>query len=1027
MSGVVIKSEQKKIIHKNYLDVYLKQILNMCDKIRLFSSSSYSSEAPMKNLYVSMPTNVYIDIEVSSNQVINIWEKTNVDENINKHIPVENTYIKYEDAMKYKIEKKLTELIHQGKEYLYPNVEERPLIISPPWNDGIKENYWVLSVLDIVSLYDQVVLLGGPGSGKSTTLRHLTVGLINNYFNKIDNSIEITLSNYLYDNKFIPIYIEMRDFSKWLNVNKRKKITLLEIKEYAKGFLQTNTNENDLEIFWSCIKENRVLFIFDGLDEIYSENTEYSITKEKLIGAVHQIRGEIKESKILFSSRIGEYIDYELPNFKKVNMMSMDRHKIQELISKTYCYNSESITGEQINGFIEEMSEKSLNEDIVGNPLLLSLIIAIAMNQSDGKNRLPNEKSQILYEGIKLLIGRWYSDEAMPTFFETYTSDEILQKLKLFAYNTNENGLISFKELFIFLKTDRNNSTEILDYLVRRAGLIIQKGEEYEFAHKSFRSYLAASYIVESADCLKYLTTDSRNNFLRQHETTSLAIDILFDKIKEIKNNDNSVAMLWNIINLLIDEGKTEWDIWLAGKILSSREYLLLDTKIRFQDEIINMLKEKLLKVFLLQGDFAHQDLDMNKRIECGIVLGKLGDVRLGVGVCNGIPEIEWCDIQEGRFIYGIKESTINEVRKTPWGKNCVFTRELPVQEVYVNHFQISKYPITVLQFKSFVEDEQGYYSYRWYDWSEVAEEFYFEHINNRVFDLNDKHNIDNYPMTYVSFIEAVAFCKWLSMKSNCNIRLPSEVEWEYVAKMQNEIFTWGDEYSSMQCNGLSTNIGRVCPVGSFFIPQNDFPIDMCGNTWEWTQTYYTEDHREDGVNTIINIDRNDQIKKEYLIADRGGSFLNGPNCMRTSFRGRDPVDARADRHGFRIVKSMEKFEGQIEESPCFQQEGMTCESKVCEREGYGPVVGRNDNILIWYELYNEKTNQYIERGVTYGFVLGSGKIHKLLEDMLIGKRVASFFIVRVQARECFGNKTFGNLRLSDTLRFEISIMDVVE
>lgn len=130
MNGVEIKNVQKKT-HKSYLDEYLKQILSICDKIRLFSSSSYSSEAPMGNLYVSMPTNVYIDIEVNSNQVINIWETISTDEDINNNIPVENTYIKYEDAIKYKVVNKLTELINQGKEYLYPNIEERPLTVIP--------------------------------------------------------------------------------------------------------------------------------------------------------------------------------------------------------------------------------------------------------------------------------------------------------------------------------------------------------------------------------------------------------------------------------------------------------------------------------------------------------------------------------------------------------------------------------------------------------------------------------------------------------------------------------------------------------------------------------------------------------------------------------------------------------------------------------------------------------------------------------------------------------------------------------
>ena len=1023
MGGVVIKKET----HRDYIDKYLEKVFSLCDKVRLFSSSSYSSEAPMHNLYVSMPTNLYVDVEVKNSKLIKIWERFIYDKDFDKYSLKENEYIEYDNNKKQKLVSKLEELINQGQEYLYPNISERPLIISPPWKDGIKENYWILSASDLISLYDQVVLLGGPGSGKSTTLRYLTVELINNYFGEGGNEFESNLSTYLLDNKYIPIYIEMRDFSKWLNENERENVNLLEIKEYISKFINIEKNEEAKEALWSCIKDNNVLFIFDGLDELYTENRKYSVTKEKLNGIIRQIKGELKCVKLLLSSRIGEYIDYELPQFKKVKLMPMDRHKIAELIYKTYNYNSEVITNDQINNFIGEMNEKNLKEDIIGNPLLLSLVVAIAMKKPGGKNKLPNEKSQILYEGIKLLIERWYSNEAMPSFFETYSSDEILQKLKFFAYNSNENGLISFKDLFNFLKADKDNSNDILDYLVRRAGLIIQKGEEYEFAHKSFRSYLAASYIIESENCLRYLTTDNRNNFMKQHETTSLAIDILFDRIKEVRGNDNSVAILWNIITLLIDEGETEWDIWLAGKILSNRRYLLLDAKVRFQDEIIKSLRENLLKVFERSGKYAQQDLDMSKRLECGIVLGEIGDIRSGVGIVEGKPKLEWCDIPEGRFSYGIEKESIDKIENTSWGKSCIFSRELPMHKVYVQHFQISKYPITVLQFKTFLEDEQGYYSEKWYAWSDVAKEFFERHVKSNKFIFTEAHDVNNYPMTYVSFIEAVAFCKWLSLKCDEDIRLPSEIEWEYAAKLQNGIFAWGDEYYNDQCNGLSTNIGKVCPVGSFYLPKGNFPVDMCGNVWEWTQSYYTEDHEYDGVNTIIDVEENNSIRNEYLITDRGGSFLNGPNCMRMSFRGRDPVDARADRHGFRVIRSVEKFKGKREKKPYLRQEGMNDASKICERKGYGPIVKRNDSIVIWYELFNVTKNQYIERGMTYKFILGSGKIHQLLEDMLIGKRVASFFTVNLQAEECFGNKIFGDLSLTDVLRFEISIMDVVE
>lgn len=1019
MDGVIIK-EKAKEAHRKIIDEYLNKVYLMCDKVRLFSSSTYAAEAPIYNLYVQMPTNIYVDVEIKNSEIVKIWERYEYDSDLEKYSKDAENLIEYSCEKKEKIQSKIKELVDSGKEYLYPDITKRPLIISTPWSDGVKEKYWLLSTLDIISLYDKVVLLGGPGSGKSTTLHYLAINLINNYFNEHNDNNISSLSVYLFDEKFIPIYIEMRDFSKWIKHNKRKSVNICEIKDYILEFMKKDWDFEVINAFWKKLKESKILFLLDGLDEIYFDEKQYSLTKEKLNGVILQLQKEFGGCKILLSSRINEYKEFEVSDFKVAKLVSMDQYKIAELIEKIYNYSSKSINDEQVNEFIEEMKEKNLKEDIIGNPLLLSLIVAIAMKNPTIKERLPNEKSQILFEGIKLLIERWYSGEELPPFFEAYSSDEILQKLKRFAYNTNENGLISYKELFMFLKADKNNSNEILDYLVRRAGLIIQKGEEYEFAHKSFRSYLAASHIVESEDCLKYLTG---NNYLKQYETVSLAVDILFDKIKDIKRNDNSIATLWNVISLLVDDNNnnSEWDIWFAGKILSNRNYLLLNAHVYFQNEIIGALKEKLLEVF----GKAIKDFDLEKRLECGIILGQLGDTRNGVGVYNDIPDIKWCFMEEGEFTYGIESPVIDKIRETMWGKDCDFSRELPTQKLKIQSFYMSQYPVTVAQFKCFLSDDQGYYCDKWYKWSQIAMLYYNEKICGKSFYLDAKQDVDNYPITNVSFIEAVAFCKWFSEKTGDLIRLPSEAEWEYAAKKQGLIFPWGDEYKKELCNGYSTNVGQICPVGSFYHTSSDIPVDMCGNTWEWTQSFYLETHMKDDDNSIININNNEMIKKEHLISDRGGSFLNGPNCMRTSFRGRDPVDAAADRHGFRVIKSIEPFKGRIEEVPSCPQQGMECEQGFCERKGYGPVVKVNDNILVWYQLFNEETKEYLERSITYRFVLGTKKIHEVLDKMLINSRVASFFIVRVQADECFGNRTFGKVKPSNMLRFEISIMDI--
>jgi formylglycine-generating enzyme required for sulfatase activity len=92
-------------------------------------------------------------------------------------------------------------------------------------------------------------------------------------------------------------------------------------------------------------------------------------------------------------------------------------------------------------------------------------------------------------------------------------------------------------------------------------------------------------------------------------------------------------------------------------------------------------------------------------------------------------------------------------------------------------------------------------------------------------------------PVYYVSWRDAVAYCKWLSMLTHSHYRLPSEAEWEYACRAGTTTrYSWGDAISEKNASysGISRTDEQIfVDVGSY--PPNPWGLyDMHGTVWEW-------------------------------------------------------------------------------------------------------------------------------------------------------------------------------------------------
>jgi formylglycine-generating enzyme required for sulfatase activity len=277
-------------------------------------------------------------------------------------------------------------------------------------------------------------------------------------------------------------------------------------------------------------------------------------------------------------------------------------------------------------------------------------------------------------------------------------------------------------------------------------------------------------------------------------------------------------------------------------------------------------------------------------------------------------------------------------------GSEEFYPEELPVRTVRVEGFWIDPRPVTVGQFRRFVE-ATGYVtvaerpldptdfpgadpavlvpgsavfcategpvpldSMVW--WRYVPGAFWYAPEGPD----SDVSGREQHPVTQVAYEDAEAYARWAGKA------LPTESEWERAARggLEGARFAWGDEESP---NGqwmanvwqgrfpwenlVVDGFAGTSPVGSF-APNGYGLYDMIGNVWEWTCQHGAAASMQSGVSPpcCAPPDQGPMSPDSTRII-KGGSHLCAPNyCLRyrPSARQAQAVDTSTSHIGMRCV-----------------------------------------------------------------------------------------------------------------------------
>ncbi len=160
-------------------------------------------------------------------------------------------------------------------------------------------------------------------------------------------------------------------------------------------------------------------------------------------------------------------------------------------------------------------------------------------------------------------------------------------------------------------------------------------------------------------------------------------------------------------------------------------------------------------------------------------------------------------------------------------------------------------------------------------------------------------------PVINVSWEDAKAYTEWLSEATNKRFRLPTESEWEYVARSGDKQEVWAgtsdedqlSEYAIYQANSGN----RTAVVGSK--EANSFGLkDVSGNVWEWVEDCLHVTYKGGPVDgsAWLEVDSGDCTQRVI----RGGSWDGRPVSLWTSYRGGSYSANRSFTIGFRLAQA---------------------------------------------------------------------------------------------------------------------------